>query len=158
MRVSVLVTLVALLAACGGHSASDNDVAASANGQEATPSHGGADTHATPPPDPHAPGATDHPAAPPVPNGDRRLDARGIAVTRHADGSISVVGTDRWGGNIDITYADGHYYKHAVDTLARSVTDAQAQALRDTIPELAPEALHDTAPPVPAGAAHNEHR
>jgi hypothetical protein len=150
MRIAVLFVLAALVSACGREAAPETDVAAAPN-EQTPPEHAATEAHA-------APAVVAEHTAPLLPPGDRRLDARGIVVTRHVDGTISVVGDDRWGGHIDTTYADGHYFKHAVDTLARSLTDPQAAALRETIPELAPEAMNDTAPPVPAGATRVEHR
>ena len=91
----------------------------------------------------HTPTATPTPSATPTgtasapgtttPAGDT-WDAQGITVERLPDGSIHVRGQDRWGVQVDTTYADVTYFANAVPVLARSLTEPQARALTETVP------------------------
>jgi hypothetical protein len=64
------------------------------------------------------------------------LDAAGITVDRLAGGEVRVHGQDRWGEQIDITYADATYFANAVPVLARSLAEPQAEALVALVPRV----------------------
>ncbi len=72
--------------------------------------------------------------------GDTRV-LDGLEVVYESTGELTVRGTDRWSQPIDTQFQDGQYFRDAVPTLSRSVTDEQAAMLRDVaahIPQSAP--------------------
>lgn len=62
--------------------------------------------------------------------GDTR-ELGGLVVTYLASGGLTVRGTDRWGHPIDSQFENGEYFRNALPTLSRSVSDEQAAMLRD---------------------------
>ncbi len=108
------------------------------------------------PPREHAAAHTRTPSAPPTgsasapttpaPAGDT-WDAQGITIERLPDGSIRMRGQDRWGVQLDTTYADATYFANAVPVLARSLTEAQARALTEAVPSIRGAAAAGSAAP-----------
>lgn len=58
------------------------------------------------------------------------VSAGGIEARLLQDGRVHLEGTDRFGAPLSVTYADATYFLNAVPVLARSLTPAQADALR----------------------------
>jgi hypothetical protein len=63
-------------------------------------------------------------AAPP-----RTVDAEGLRMTFHDDGTIDFKGVERWGRPLDATYESADWLKRALPALALSVTAKQRAAL-----------------------------
>jgi hypothetical protein len=78
--------------------------------------------------------APDPPAVPEAEAPDVELD--GLTARRIEGGLIEVHGADRWGGRVDTTYESAEYLKDALPVLERSITEAQAAALRDWVETL----------------------
>jgi len=66
----------------------------------------------------------------------RVRDLAGLSAVVNDDGTITLTGSDRWGGSLDATYADLEYLTNAIPVLERSVTDEQHAALEAFAQEL----------------------
>ena len=114
--------LAALTAGCG-------------NARSADPPRERAAAH-TPTPPPSAPPTGGSGAPETAAPAGESWDAQGITIERLPDGSLRVRGQDRWGVQLDTTYADVTYFANAVPVLARSLTEPQARALTETVPRI----------------------
>ncbi len=76
------------------------------------------------------PELADEGPVPPAPERVEHVSADGIEARLLSDGSVRLEGIDRFGQTLSVTYADASYFRNAVPVLARSLTPAQADALR----------------------------
>jgi len=83
-------------------------------------------------------------------------DLAGLSAVFNDDGTITLSGSDRWGGSLDATYADLEYLTNAIPVLQRSVTDEQFAALEAYAQELGGGVEEDTAEDAPEEPAGGE--
>jgi hypothetical protein len=77
-------------------------------------------------------------------------DLAGLTATVGDDGTITLIGVDRWGTRIETTFADLAFFTGAVPVLKRRFSPEQGEALDAFLQELtaaaAPEGAPETAP------------
>jgi hypothetical protein len=132
----IWIPLLALSYGCGDSSDPTSTESAQTSAEETTPSE--------------AVGAVEEATEGAAEAAEGARDLAGISAEMHDDGTITISGSDRWGGPLEYTYADSEYLKNAVPVLARSITEEQATALAEYVEELRGEEGEDQGGEPPA--------